>query len=318
MADSENNEQSPETPTMVRGDGVDLACYAEGPHDAPVLVFVHGYPDNHGVWDRVVAELVADFRCVRYDVRGAGRSERPRRTRAYRLDHLTADLAAVIDWASPNAPVHLIGHDWGSIQGWDGATDPALAARIASFTSISGPCLDHAGYWLRQQWRNNRASLLSQLAKSWYIMAFHLPMLPALAWHTALGRRWPAIAERMEGAPLDHNPNQARDGATGIALYRANVLARLRAPRDRRAPMPVQVIVPERDPFVGPGFVAGLDRWVKTLTVKHIDAAHWAIQSEAATIAADCRAFIDRNHPRANRPSQTHASHPEPARAKRA
>lgn len=313
MTNHDNNAEHSGAPALVRGDGVDLACYADGPTDAPVLVFVHGYPDNHGVWDRIVAKLATDYRCIRYDVRGAGRSSRPSSTSAYTLDHLAADLAAVIDWASPAAPVHLIGHDWGSIQSWEAATDPALSDRIDSFTSISGPCLDHVGYWLRQQWHTDRAGLLKQLRKSWYVFAFHLPGLPSLLWYAGLGRRWPSIVARMEGMTLPENPSQARDGATGIALYRANIVARLRAPRKRRAQMPVQVIVPERDPFVGPGFVAGLDRWVKTLTVKKIDAAHWAIQSEAETIATHCRHFVDAIHAETAPQRTRNPSSPEPA-----
>ena len=316
MPHHDSSANNADEPVWVRGDGVDLACHVAGPADALVLVFVHGYPDNHAVWDRVVAHLAGDYRCIRYDVRGAGASSAPAATRAYRLDHLSADLAAVIEWASPNAPVHVIGHDWGSIQSWDAATNPALAARIASFTSISGPCLDHVGHWLRQQWQRDRAGLFKQLGKSWYVFAFHLPGLPSLLWRAGLGRRWHSIVERMEGSQLPRNPSQANDGARGIALYRANVVARLRAPRARHAQMPVQVIVPERDPFVGPGFVAGLERWVDALTVKTIDAAHWAIQSEAETIAAHCRAFVEANH--ASLPTAGRGNSHSPTEAARA
>ena len=292
MGESNNNAEAHDDTVFVRGDGVDLACHVCGPADAPVLVFVHGYPDNHRVWDRLVAELAAHYRCVRYDVRGAGESSRPTDTRAYTLDHLQADLQAVIDWASPNAPVHLIGHDWGSIQTWESVTDPAMADRIASYTSISGPCLDHVGHWLRSQWQADRSGLLKQMRKSWYILAFHMPLVPGLLWHGVLGRRWHAIASRLEGQSLPENPSQTRDGADGIRLYRANILERLRHPRARHAQAPVQVITPQRDPFVGPGFVVGLDRWVESLTVTPIDAAHWAIQTHPQTIAAHCREFV--------------------------
>jgi hypothetical protein len=46
-------------------------------------------------------------------------------------------------------PFHLIGYDWGSIQSWKAVTDPLLAGRIASFTSISRLCLDYAALALR-------------------------------------------------------------------------------------------------------------------------------------------------------------------------
>jgi len=282
------------TATLRRGD-VRTRCYASSPvrdDTRPTIVLVHGYPDTHAVWDRLVEQLADDFRCVRYDVRGAGASSRPGATSAYRLNELQADLEAVIDWASPEAPVHVIGHDWGSIQSWEAVTDPRLAHRISSFTSISGPCLDHVGHWLRDQWHNDRTSLKKQMRRSWYIGLFHLPLLPTLAWHTLLARRWPQTVARMEGQTLPVNPTLAQDGANGIKLYRANVFARLRRPRERIAQVPVQIITPMRDAFVAPGFARGLERWVADLTVTPIDAAHWAVLTHPQAMAKHCADFI--------------------------
>lgn len=276
----------------VQGDGVDLAVFARGDSERPTLVFVHGYPDTHAVWHRVIDRLADDFHCVSFDVRGAGASTRPRAARAYRMSRLAADLAAVIDWASPEAPVHLVGHDWGSIQSWEIVTDPAFAARLAGFTSISGPCLDHAGHWLRAQHRTDPAGLRRQLRKSWYIAALHVPLLP---WHGPLGARWPGTLAGLEGERLPTSATLARDGSHGAKLYRANMLARLMRPRDRHARCPVQVIVPRRDAFVGPGFAEGLGRWVADLEVVPVDAAHWAIQTHPDTVAGHCRAFA-RHH----------------------
>ena len=132
-------------------DGLHLSALVEGRSEGPTLVFVHGYPDNLHVWDAVVGPLKAHYRIIRYDVRGAGQSEAPRQRSGYRFTQLTADFRRVIDQLSPDAPVHLIGHDWGSIQGWQFATEPALAGRIAGFTSISGPCFDHAGHQLHRR-----------------------------------------------------------------------------------------------------------------------------------------------------------------------
>src|SRR5205085_969867 len=62
-------------------------------------------------------------------------------------DLLVRDMAAVIDAVSPDEKVHLVGHDWGSIQAWEAVT--TMPERFASFTSISGPGLDHAGLRMR-------------------------------------------------------------------------------------------------------------------------------------------------------------------------
>src|SRR3954447_14444543 len=110
-------------------DGVRIAVHESGRPDGPVLVAVHGYPDNHHVWDGVATELADDVRFVAYDVRGAGDSDKPSGRAAYRMERLRDDLAAVLDLVSPDAPVHLLGHDWGSIQLWDPVSEPRFAGR---------------------------------------------------------------------------------------------------------------------------------------------------------------------------------------------
>ncbi|HJT04194.1 MAG TPA: alpha/beta fold hydrolase, partial [Pseudonocardiaceae bacterium] len=59
-------------------DGVTLRVHESGPPDAPTVICVHGYPDDHTVWDGVVAELALRYHVVSYDVRGAGESGKPR------------------------------------------------------------------------------------------------------------------------------------------------------------------------------------------------------------------------------------------------
>src|ERR1700722_8086331 len=120
----------------VHGCGLDLAVTELGRHAAPTVLFVHGFPDTSAAWSLVARALAPEFHVVSYDVRGAGGSDVPLREEDYRLSALIADMAAVIDTVSPNLPVHLVAHDWGSIQGWEAVTNDLLAGRIGSFTSI--------------------------------------------------------------------------------------------------------------------------------------------------------------------------------------
>ena len=185
---------------------------------------MHGYPDDHRVWHGVADDLAADHRFVTYDVRGAGASDAPAARAGYRLDRLAEDLAAVLDAVSPDRPVHLLGHDWGAIQAWHAVTDPGFAARVASFTSISGPCLDHLADWFR---RAPRAVTLRQAAKSWYTLLFRMPVLPELGWRSGLFGRAAARSQRMP-------PPVVRDAVNGLELYRANIAATMAAPAIRR------------------------------------------------------------------------------------
>jgi pimeloyl-ACP methyl ester carboxylesterase len=279
-------------PEVVSG-GLRLAVFAEPGGRGPVVLFVHGYPDTHTVWAAVRAHLGPHLRAVCYDVRGSGASQAPERRAGYRLAHLAEDLFAVADAVSPHTPVHLVAHDWGSIQAWHAVTDPRAATRIASFTTISGPCLDHTAYWVRERPRRptprRLAALARQGAKSWYIAAFHLPLLAGLTWRWWLGGRWAALLRRTEGVeprPGHPQPTLVADAVRGLALYRANMLPRLLRPEPRFAVVPVQLISPLTDRFVSPTLAEGLERWAPDLRRHTLPCGHWGALTTAAASTA--------------------------------
>lgn len=293
---------SPVRAGIVESGGASLAVFEQGPAGAavPVVLLVHGYPDTHRVWDRVAAELSARFRVVRYDVRGAGASSAPTGLLAYRLALLAADLRAVADAVSPDRPVHVVGHDWGSIQSWEAVTEPGAAARIASYTSISGPCLDHVGYWYRSRIGRPNPRHLRQLAiqslSSWYIGFFHVPLLAPAAWRLGLAKRWGSLQARAEHtAPGSSSPQitLVNDAVHGIALYRANMLPRVLRPRVRHAQVPVHVVTMARDRYVRPALTDGLERWAPDLRRRVIDRGHWSALLEGAELARMITEFID-------------------------
>ena len=172
---------------ITASDGVTLAVhrYTEIDPQRPTILAIHGYPDNHHVWDGVAEELgeryPARFNVVAYDVRGAGESSCPASRSGYRFPQLIADIGAVIDSLGVG-PVHLLAHDWGSIQAWAAVTDESVMGKIASFTSISGPHLQYAGKFLRSA-RTPRAAaqVARQLVASSYIAFFLCPVVPEVA-----------------------------------------------------------------------------------------------------------------------------------------
>lgn len=279
--------------TVVRA-GVNLATRRRGDPDAPTVLCVHGYPDTGEVWDALAEALGDGYQVITYDVRGAGASSAPGSLAAYRLAELRDDLFAVIDALSPDRPVHLVAHDWGSIQSWEPVTEPGAERRIASYTTLSGPCLDHVGQSLRRRGAGDLAASLRQLAKSWYIGAFHLPGLAPLAWKLGLGDAWPGVLRRTEGLRVPPSATQSRDGAQGVALYRANMMPRLLQPRPRRTAIPVQLIVATRDRYVGPGLLEGLEQWTDALWRREMNTGHWGPLLGHAAVTADyLREFID-------------------------
>ncbi|MFZ3154862.1 alpha/beta fold hydrolase [Pseudomonas sp.] len=280
----------------IQGDAVELAAYRWGNPNGPTLLLVHGYPDNHEIWQPLVGELASEYQIIAYDVRGFGASDIPRKRLDYHLEKLANDLEAVIRALSPEQPVHLVAHDWGSIQAWEAVTEPRLQPLLASYTSISGPCLDHVGHWMRDTLKQKtpRALLqvLGQLFSSWYIALFHAPLLPELTWRLGLDHAWPQLLRTVEGlrnVPL--SSSQRSDGVHGVKLYRANFIRSLFKPRLRHTQVPVQLIVPTRDRFVRPQLFDQLQRWAPRLQRREINAGHWQLLAEPQQLAEWLRAF---------------------------
>jgi NAD(P)-dependent dehydrogenase (short-subunit alcohol dehydrogenase family)/pimeloyl-ACP methyl ester carboxylesterase len=282
---------------ITSSDGVRLAVYETGDPDATPIVAAHGYPDNHTVWDGVVAILSARFRVITYDVRGAGESDQPTQRRAYRMAQLVDDFLAVLDAVSPNAPVHLLAHDWGSIAAWPAVTDERLVHRVASFTSISGPSLDYAGAWFRASAKHPRAAL-RQLLESYYIAFFQLPRVPeALARREQWDRALAAGSRLGRGAmATGRAPHRTEaDKINGIQLYRANVLHRLTRPEPKRTDIPVQLLVPDKDIYASPDLQSQSPvPYVSDLSTRRISGGHWVIVDRPDVIARCTSEFIDR------------------------
>lgn len=292
--------------TVAASDGVTLAVhrYTEIDPARPTVLAIHGWPDNHHVWDGVAQELAALERCynvVAYDVRGAGASSRPARRSGYAFAQLIADLGAVVD-SLEVGPVHVLAHDWGSIQAWAAITDDSVMGKVASFTSVSGPHLHYAGAFLRSA-RTPRtlARVAAQLLASSYIGFFLTPVLPELMFWSGIGVKIVAAFERIGRSSTRSQrhgtPRTIADYVNGLNLYRQNMPEPMFAPGARlpTTTVPVQTLVPRRDLFVTPalqrftGAIAGGGR------VVGIEGGHWVVTSRPDVIARLTAEWVERN-----------------------
>ncbi|WP_409058259.1 alpha/beta fold hydrolase [Streptomyces sp. SYP-A7185] len=80
----------------------------------PLVLLVHGFPESWYSWRHQLPVLAeAGFRAVAIDVRGYGRSSKPREVDAYRmLAHVADNVGVVRALGAETATV--VGHDWGS------------------------------------------------------------------------------------------------------------------------------------------------------------------------------------------------------------
>jgi short-subunit dehydrogenase/pimeloyl-ACP methyl ester carboxylesterase len=292
---------------ITASDGVNLAVhrYTEIDTARPTILAIHGWPDNHHVWDPVAEEFcgryAGRYNFVAFDVRGAGESSRPAKRSGYAFCQLVSDIGAVIDSLGVEQ-VHLLAHDWGSIQAWAAVTDDSVMGKFASFTSISGPHLQYAGAFLRSgRTPRGLAQVARQLVSSGYVGFFLCPGVPELAYRCGLGVK---VVEALEHIGRSSTRSQRRkaprsiaDYVNGLNLYRENMPAPFLAPGPQlpKTTVAVQVLVPRRDIFVTPA----LQRFSGAIPaggrVISIEGGHWVVTSRPEVIARLTGEWVDRN-----------------------
>ena len=114
---------------------------AEGPDDAPLVVFLHGFAESFHTWKaQLAAVAAAGLRALAPSQRGysAGARPDPADTGNYLFDRLVEDAMAIAAaCGSRDARFHLVGHDWGGSIAW-GIAD-RYPDRLASLTILSRP-----------------------------------------------------------------------------------------------------------------------------------------------------------------------------------
>ena len=134
----------------VQNDHVTLFVTDSGPTTAPAILFSNSLGTTHRMWDAVVAELSAEYRCIRYDTRGHGTSTAGRA--GFEIDDLAADVLDILDRFGVGQ-VHFAGLSLG------GMTGQVLAVkapeRLASLTLMATTAfMPPASAW------NDRADLV--------------------------------------------------------------------------------------------------------------------------------------------------------------
>ena len=178
-----------------------------GPADAPVVVLLHGFPEQNTVWHPIISRLTAEgYRCVAPNQRGYSAGARPTRRRDYRISELADDVLALIE-ASGARRVHLVGHDWGANVAWTVAQ--RYPERLSTVSPVSVP---HPGAFLK-------ALLTSRQAlASWYMLFCQLPRVPE--WYLTHGRGEFTMAA-ITKARSQHSAASAQREAKAMAEPRA-------------------------------------------------------------------------------------------------
>jgi pimeloyl-ACP methyl ester carboxylesterase len=157
--------------------GIELDVLDCGPRDAPVLLFLHGFPESHRTWRHQITHFSSRFRCIAPDQRGYCGSSKPAEVAAYAPNLLVGDVFQLAD-ALGVERFTIVGHDWGGAIAW-GVALLGQGTRVerAVITNAPHPALFQKLLWLDPV----------QRAASQYMRAFRDPANDALVREGGLG-----------------------------------------------------------------------------------------------------------------------------------
>jgi pimeloyl-ACP methyl ester carboxylesterase len=281
--------------------GVRLHCAEVGTPGAPLMLFLHGFPEFWYAWKDVLPAFADRWHAVAPDLRGFNLSDKPGDVKAYRADRLVADFDGLIRALGHERAV-VVAHDWGGAAAWAFAI--AKPERVSKLVILNAPhpvpfarLLAHdpaqqaaSAYmnWLRKPGSEDA------LAKDDFALfdRFFVGVSPA-PWFDAATRAAYHAAWGQPGAVTG-----------GVNYYRASPLyppigddpgaGRLNLdPKDFAVRVPTLVIWGDRDQALLPALLDGLETMVPALTVQRLpDCSHWLAHEAPERVAALIRGFV--------------------------
>jgi pimeloyl-ACP methyl ester carboxylesterase len=142
--------------------GIELDYVDEGPRDAPVLIFLHGFPESHRTWRHQITHLKDRFRCIAPDQRGYRGSSKPQDVASYTPDKLIGDVFQLADALGIDT-FTIIGHDWGGAIAWGVALTGQMNGRVTRAVIANAP---HPIGFSRLVWLNRHQRESSQYMRT--------------------------------------------------------------------------------------------------------------------------------------------------------
>ncbi|WP_347904648.1 alpha/beta hydrolase [Pseudomonas purpurea] len=174
--------------------------YEEYGHGTP-LILVHGLGSSTLDWEMQIADLSARYRLILPDVRGHGRSDKPRER--YSIASFSADLIALIEHLKLG-PVHVVGLSMGGMIGFQLAVDqPALLKSLCIVNSapeVKVRTANDAWQWFKR-WSLMRLLSLATIGKALGARLFPKPEQTDL--RQKMAERWAKNDKRAYLASFD-------------------------------------------------------------------------------------------------------------------
>ena len=276
---------------LAAAEGIGLSVLEGGPADGPLVILLHGFPEDARSWaPQIEALATAGLRVAAPDQRGYGDSDRPRGRRAYRLDLLADDVAALAA-SLGRERICLVGHDWGGVVAWWFAV--RHAERLDRLVILNAPHPSAmTAYMLRAP---------SQILRSAYMAAFQLPAIPEALLRMGDGALLARVLRRSSRPgtfpPAELDRLRASWNAPGamtamLNWYRALGL-KPGSSSAHRVHAPTLVLWGARDAFLQRGLAQASAAFCDRPQLRMLeDAGHWVQREAPQAVDAALTAFL--------------------------
>lgn len=280
--------------------GIHLHCAETGTPGAPLIVFLHGFPEFWGAWKDILPRFSQGWHAVAPDMRGYNRSSKPPEVSDYRIDTLVADIDGLIT-ALGHQDCVLVAHDWGGAVGW--AVAISKPQRVRRLVILNAPHPVPFSRLLASDPNQQKASTYMAFLRSEgseaQLAANSFAMIESFL---AAGGETPAWYDEATRSAYHEAWGQPDAIRGGVNYYRATALRSgankpvVLDPAAFRVTMPTRVIWGERDRALLPALLVGLDEVVPDLEVVRLPkATHWLTHEDPVRVAALIHEFATRD-----------------------
>jgi pimeloyl-ACP methyl ester carboxylesterase len=254
----------------------------------PIVLMLHGNPDNADEWAQLMAKLAARHRCIAPDFPGYGHSPEPPPSFSYSLADQMRFVDAVLQAMRVIEPVILVVHDTGGMVGtaWAAANLDRLRGMVITNTvAFDG----FPWFPIARQWGD--ASLRGRI-RSWLGMAA-LGLRGGALFKRILGAQCPQLgAEDLErfAVSFARNGDAKRTTLRQFRQFmRPGFFAEFAAMRERiLARVPCRVVWGDKDRFIPVRFAHAFG--CKQVTVIP-NGGHWLALTAPDALAAEVEAL---------------------------
>ncbi len=270
-----------------------------GTAGAPVMLFLHGFPEYSGAWAGFAPRFADHYHCIAPDERGYGQSWAPEQVSEYQVTKLVGDMTALLDHLGVDQAV-VVGHDWGAAVAYAmGFMVPQRVSRLIILNGVhpapfqtsmaAGGAQTDASQYIHTLKRAGSEDWLAGEDFDRLLQIFSAKMDQSLLTDdklTAYKHEW-ARPGRLRGMVNWYRASPLQLGQPGERLDNVPQI-----PADRlHIPMPHLLVWGTGDTALLPEATEGLEEYCADLTRKDVAGAdHWIIHQkpdQAAQIIQD-------------------------------